>query len=611
MSDMNVVIVGHVDHGKSTIIGRLMADTHSLPQGKIESIREKCKRQSKVFEYAYLLDALKDEQSQGITIDTARCFFKTEKRNYLIMDAPGHVEFLKNMVTGASSADIALLVIDAVEGVQENSKRHGYLLSLLGVKQIIVLINKMDLVEYSQNVFDSIVKEYGGYLSNIEVTPITYIPVSGAMGDNIVKTSENMPWYLGMNILNIMDSLGEPTGPLSKPFRMPVQDIYKFTANNDSRRIIAGTVLTGRVKCDDAVCFYPSKKQSTIKTIESYNRHSDYAEAGYTCGFTLHDEIYVRRGELAFLERETPPICSDSLLVKMFWLGTRPLITGGKYILKIGHEKVAVAISEIKKTIDANSLCEQTNENKLLKNHIGECILKLERPVAFDVNIWEMAKFVLVDEYEICGGGYILSIFDEFDRMNNIFVTFGQITNTDRTRRLKQKGLVVWLYGRSGAGKTTIAVQTEKIIFEQGFVVYRIDGDDVRANLCSDLGFSEIDRNENIRRIAEISRMFCELGVITLVCTISPYEKTREIAREIIGKTNLVEVYINASTKCCAKRDPKSLYKKAETGRVENFSNLQFEEPQNPDLIINTEKMSVSESISALYSYLIQNIRRI
>ena len=547
MSDMNVVVVGHVDHGKSTIIGRLMADTQSLPQGKIESIYEKCRRQSKVFEYAYLLDALKDEQSQGITIDTARCFFKSDKRNYLIMDVPGHVEFLKNMVTGASSADVALLVIDAAEGVQENSKRHGYLLSLLGVKQIVVLVNKMDSVNYSENVFNLIVKEYEKYLSNIEVTPITYIPVSGAMGDNIVTTSANMSWYLGMSILQLMDSLEEPKRPVNKPFRMPVQDVYKFTANNDSRRIIAGTVLTGSVEDNDTVCFFPSGKRSQIKSIESYNRNLNRVEAGCVCGFTLQDEMYIQRGELAFLENEPKPICAKSICVKLFWLGKNPLTTGEKYILKIGHAKVNALVSKISKSIDASSLDEKQNVDKLHKNHIGESVFFLDRPIAFDIDSFETSRFVLIDDYEICGGGFILSAnVDEHKseleqiQLRNKQWIYGDITIDDRIKRYGHSPKLILVTGDNDTQIKQLAQKIERQLFESGYFTYYLG----MGNLLHLVG-TNAKRKEYIKCFSETAYLFLSAGLILVVSTVDiSYQEIDEIKQHLNGY-ELTSIYMS------------------------------------------------------------------
>ena len=336
--DMNIVIVGHVDHGKSTIIGRLLADTGSLPEGKLESVKEMCRRNSKPFEYAFLLDALKDEQAQGITIDSARCFFNTEKRNYIIIDAPGHIEFLKNMVTGAARAEAALLVIDAKEGVKENSKRHGYLLSMLGIKQITVLVNKMDLADYSEDRFNEIEKEYREFLKSINVEPKSFIPVSGFFGENIKNKSEKLNWYKGLSVLETLDSFEAKDNGSSLDFRMPVQAVYKFTKNGDDRRIIAGTVETETLKIGDEAVFYPSGKRTKVKTIEEFNAPvRSEVTPGYATGFTMEEQIYVKRGELVAIEGQAKPEVSTRIKTKLFWLGRNSLIKGK--VLKIEKTK--------------------------------------------------------------------------------------------------------------------------------------------------------------------------------------------------------------------------------------------------------------------------------
>ena len=306
--DMNVVIVGHVDHGKSTLIGKLLADTNSLPKGKLEKVKEKCRRNARPFEYAFLLDALKDEQSQGITIDIARCFFKTEKRDYIILDAPGHIEFLKNMITGAARAEAAILVIDALEGVKENSKRHGYMLSMLGIKQVVVAINKMDLVNYDQKVFEKVKNEYLEFLDKLNIKPMKVIPISAFEGDNVASKKNNMPWYKGETILEALDEFECEKPKINQAFRMPVQAIYKFTEGGDRRRIVAGTIETGRITPNTKVIFYPSKKKSTVKTIESFpKKENKEALAGMAVGFTLEEQIYIKRGEIMAIEGEEQP----------------------------------------------------------------------------------------------------------------------------------------------------------------------------------------------------------------------------------------------------------------------------------------------------------------
>ena len=319
---MDIVFVGHVDHGKSTVIGRLLADTHSLPEGKLEQVRQSCERNSKPFEYAYLIDALKDERAQNITIDSARVFFKSDKRHYIIIDAPGHIEFIKNMVTGASRAEAAVLVIDAHEGIQENSRRHGYLLWMLGIKQIVVLVNKMDLVNYQKDVYESIQTEYDKYLHELGIKPICYIPVSGREGDNIVSASPKTPWYKGDSVLSALDSFEKAKPITDKNFRMPVQDIYRFTKYGDDRRIVAGSISSGMVKVGDEVTFYPSGKTSTIKSIETYSSPvKTMALSGDATGFTLQEQIYIKRGEIAALIKPASAACFNTYAGQPFLAG--------------------------------------------------------------------------------------------------------------------------------------------------------------------------------------------------------------------------------------------------------------------------------------------------
>src|SRR5918998_2186972 len=407
---MNIVIVGHVDHGKSTVIGRLLADTHSLPEGKLEQIRAQCELNSKPFEYAFLLDALKDEQAQGITIDAARVFFKSQQRHYLILDAPGHIEFLKNMITGAARAEAALLVIDAAEGVQENSRRHGYMMSLLGIRQLAVVVNKMDLVGWDRGVFDRIVREYGAFLSQVGIQPACFIPVSARGGDNIAEPSANLPWHQSPTVLEALDAFRSEPPPVGRPFRMAVQDVYKFTKQGDDRRIISGTIDTGTVNVGDAVIFYPSGKKSRVKTIEAFNRPvQNRAEAGSGVGVTLQEQIYVPRGEVATLEAQTRPQVTTRLRVSLFWLGKEPMVKRKEYMLKLGTARVTARVEEVLRVMDASTL-DPTDQRTVIKRHdVAECVLKLDRAIACDLaeDIAATSRFVIVDEFEIRGGGIV------------------------------------------------------------------------------------------------------------------------------------------------------------------------------------------------------------
>ena len=409
---MNIVIVGHVDHGKSTVIGRLLADTNSLPEGKLQHVQEMCKRNAKPFEYAFLLDALKDERSQGITIDIARCFFKTHKRDYLILDAPGHIEFLKNMVTGAAHAEAALLVIDANEGIQDNSKRHGYLVSMLGIKQVVVLVNKMDLVKYDQAVFEKIVADYSQFLRQMNVEAITFIPISAVNGENIVAAASSMPWYVGGTVLEHMDTLQKAASDENLPLRLPVQDIYKFTQMGDDRRIIAGTVLTGSVQPGDDVQFLPSGKRTTIKSIESFHAPMKMrALAGEAVGLTMTTQIYIARGEMMAKVKEKQPIVTSRFRANIFWVGRDPLVKQKNYKLKIGAAKTPVRVVEMNAVLDATTLCVDTEKKHVDRNEVAECVFETAKPIAFDLSdqTEKTARFVLIDAYEIAGGGIILN----------------------------------------------------------------------------------------------------------------------------------------------------------------------------------------------------------
>ena len=602
--DMDIVIVGHVDHGKSTLIGRLLADTNSLPEGKLENVKEKCKRNAKPFEYAFLLDALKEEQNQGVTIDIARCFFKTKKRDYIILDAPGHVEFLKNMITGAARADAAILVIDAEEGIKENSKRHGYMLSLLGIKQILVAINKMDLVNYSKNKYEDIKKEYLEFLEKIGIEPLNVIPISAYNGDNVTQKSKNMKWYTGKTILETLDDFKCESSKDNLDFRMPIQAVYKFTENGDNRRIIAGTIETGTIKPNTNIIVYPSMKKTKIKTIESFpNGMRHVATADMSTGFTLADPIFLKRGEVIAVEGESTMNVANKIKANIFWLGKRNLLKNSTYYFKIGTDKVKAQIIEISKILNSSDLTNRVG-NHIECNEVAECVIKFERPIAFDeVNKNQSTgRFVIVDDYEISGGGIILEGLgnEETEQMKstNIVWQSPKTSYMDRCRVLNQKGKVIWFTGLSGAGKTTIATEVEKYLNENNYAVYVLDGDNIRHGINKDLGFDENDRNENIRRISEIAKLFQDAGLIALVSFITPFEKMRKKAKEIIGENNVIEVYVKASIDTCKQRDPKGLYKK----NIENFTGIgsDYEIPKNPDLILDTEIYSIEQCSKAI-----------
>lgn len=544
--DMNIVIVGHVDHGKSTLMGRLLADTDSLPQGKLEQVKETCRRNSKPFEYAFLLDALKDEQSQGITIDTARCFFKTQKRDYIILDAPGHIEFLKNMITGASRAQAALLVIDAKEGVQENSRRHGYMLSMLGIKQIAVVINKMDLVDYSQEVYEKVKKEYLEFLKQINMEPKFVLPISAFEGDNVVAKSENMPWYDGMNILEVLDNFECEKPDEHLPFRMPVQDVYKFTKNGDDRRIIAGTIETGSAKVGDEIVFYPSGKRSHIKSIEAFHAPvRTVAKADEAVGFTMVEQIYIKRGELMALAGEKPPQVGSRIACNIFWLGKKKFAKNKTYFLKVGSEKVKVELEELKGVINSSSMGAINDREAVEKNEVAECILRTERPIAFDLveDIAGTSRFVLVDNYEIAGGGIITKVLEDEEseiresvRLRNYKWELSEVSAENRMERYSQKPVLVMLTGGADMGKKKLAKALEKDLINRGRFVYYLGIGSYLYGVGADIKKAEnLNQEESIRRFAEVANIMMDAGLILVATARNLTKKDVNVIRAVTG----------------------------------------------------------------------------
>lgn len=540
---MNIVVVGHVDHGKSTVIGRLLADTHSLPMGKLAEVKERCKRNAKPFEYAFLLDALKDEQAQGITIDSARCFFKTEKRRYIIIDAPGHIEFLKNMISGASRAEAALLVIDAREGIMENSMRHGYMLAMLGVRQITVLVNKMDLVGYDESVFNNLSREYAAFLKKIGVTPHSFIPVSGSEGDNIAKKSARMPWFDGGTVLSVLDDFRAEEPPEDLPFRMPVQGVYKFTSDGDDRRIIAGTVESGRAAVGDEIEFFPSGKKSRIKSVERFESPaSEEISAGTAAGFTLTEQIYVKRGEIAVLAGINPPKVTSRIKVSLFWLGKEPLDADHEYIMKLGTAKASVRLEQIISVMDASSL-ENKDQSKILRNDIADCILSLDREIAFDL-ISELSgtgRFVLVDRFEIAGGGIIREALSDSHgpardkvALRNMKWEKSEIQGEVRAARFGQKPLLILLTGPSGSDKKGIARSLEKNLFDAGYNAYFLGIGNVLYGVDADIktaASQTVMRDEHLRRLSEVCYLLLDTGIIVIATAVGLTREDMKLIR--------------------------------------------------------------------------------
>jgi bifunctional enzyme CysN/CysC len=612
---LKIVIVGHVDHGKSTFVGRLFNDTGSLPEGKLEQLQKIAERRGVPFEWANLMDALQSERDQNITIDTAQIWFQTKKRQYVIIDAPGHKEFLKNMITGAANAEAALLLIDANEGIQEQSRRHGYLLNLLGIRQIAVLVNKMDLQEYSQDRFDQIERDYRAFLKTIGVEPRLFVPISAKHGDNIAARSKNMPWWNGPTVLAALDEFKVSELPDNQPLRFPIQDVYRF----DDRRILAGRVEAGSIKIGDKLLFSPSNKASTVKTIERWNAPPQTsARAGESIGITLTEQIFVERGAVAVLETN-PPYELNRFKARLFWLGRAPFTMGKTYKLKLATQEEECEIASIQKIIDASTLetvVRDGEQNYVGRHEVAELTLRTKRPIAFDAHseIVPTGRFVIVDGYEVCGGGIVADDIypkrtaDSLHKSGNIYWSHGKVTAQQRALRNGHSGCVVWLTGLSGSGKSTIATELERELFNHGQHAYVLDGDNSRHGLGSDLGFSPEDRKENIRRIGEVAKLFADAGIICITAFISPYRADRDLVRRMLagGPNQFIEIFVNAPLDVCERRDPKGLYAKARANEIKEFTGISapYEAPSEPEIELRTDEITVAESVARIMEYL-------
>ena len=542
LEQMNIVIVGHVDHGKSTVVGRLLADTGSLPEGKLEAVRKECERTGKPFEYAFLLDALTDEQDQGITIDTARSFFKTARREYIIIEAPGHIEFLKNMISGAARAEAAVLVIDAKEGVRENSRRHGYILSMLGIKQVIIVVNKMDLVNRDEKHFKVIEKEYREFLKSIgSVAPQAFIPVSATNGENLAERSSKMSWYKGPTLLEALDAFSKAPSKSERPLRMPVQAVYKFVSQGDDRRIIAGRIESGRAKVGDKVIFTPSHKMSTIKSIEVFNAPvRKEIDAGWSTGFTLTEEIYVTRGEI-MAHVDKAPLVSTRFRANMIWLGKKPFSPDRDYKLKIHTQALPVRIQKINNVIDASAspglpapsptgrgTGKPQGEAKIGRHDVADLVLETRQPIAFDTITEGEAtgRFVIVDGYDIAGGGIITeAVKDEKEELRaealerDIHWIKGGVSQEARAQKAGHRPALVMFVGKAGTGKHAFARTVEKALFEKGMAAYMLDGTNVLLGVDADLVWVGATQTELVRRFAEVAHILLNAGHIVISTT--------------------------------------------------------------------------------------------
>ena len=611
---MRIVIVGHVDHGKSTLVGRLFHDTGSLPDGKLEQIKAMCERRGMPFEWAFLMDAFQSERDQGITIDTAQIWFKTPKRDYTIIDAPGHREFIKNMITGASSAEAAVMLIDASQGVQQQSRTHAFLLNLLGIRQIVVVVNKMDLAGCAEATFAQIKAEYVRYLGDIGIVPNFVIPAVARDGDNLVHRSARMDWYKEATLIAALDSFRSQGDLAALPLRLPIQDVYKF----DERRILAGRIASGRLRVGDRLLFSPSNKMARIKTIETWNADAaNEAGPGQSIGITTDEQLFIERGDIAS-HADQPPIETNVFRGRLFWLGRKPLVRGDAYRLRLQTRDVQVIVEAIDAIYDPDALAQRPAD-KVERNEIADVILRSYALLALDEveQNPQTGRFVLGDGVNIVAGGTI-SMRDYPDQRSlvtvkstNITAVAHRVTNPQRVARNGHTGGVLWLTGLSGAGKSTIAMAVEQELFRRGYQAYVLDGDNVRRGLNSNLDFSPEDRAENIRRVGEVAALFADSGQIVVTAFISPYRTDRQRARAAAG-SGFHEIHIKASLETCEKRDPKGLYRRARTGEIAEFTGVTapYEMPESAELTIDTDRLSIEQSVAKVLEYVERNFRK-
>ncbi len=593
-NQISLVVVGHVDHGKSTLIGRLFYDTGSLPDGKYEQLVAIAQRRGVPFEFANLMDALQAEREQNITIDTSQIWFRTQKREYVIIDAPGHKEFVKNMVTGAARADAALIIIDASEGVQEQTRRHGYLLRLIGVRQVVIVVNKMDLVDYSQKVFDTVSSEYRAFLASIGVEAQIFIPVSAREGDNIAARGEHLKWFDGPAVLEALDSIPDAAEIKNQPLRFPIQDVYRF----DHRRILAGRIEAGTLRTGDQLLFLPSGRTSVVRSIESWNSpHVESLTAGDPAGVTLSDQLFVERGSVAVHTDDAPSLATE-FTARIFWLGRTPLAAGKRYKLKLVTQEVECEIKTLEEVVDASTVQTIPGADSVRTNDAAKVIIHTRRPVAIDLfeRVPTLGRLVLVDGFDVAGGGIVVEIPERFAAANvvadaGVNADVSQVARGERHLRQGHRGAVVWLTGVPGSGKTTFAKSLERHLFERHIQVFVLDGENIRPGLSSDLGVSGSEREENMRRVAEVAKLFAEAGSVCIVSFTSPTRAERERARSAMDVEDgpsipFLEAYLSTA----------------------NDSSSQYEPPEHPEVTLG-ENTGLDERVNRVLEHLMRQIR--
>jgi bifunctional enzyme CysN/CysC len=588
---------GSVDDGKSTLIGRLLYDSKLLFEDQINVLERDSRKHGTAgdeIDFALLLDGLEAEREQGITIDVAYRFFATEKRKFVVADTPGHEQYTRNMATGASTADVAVMMIDARKGVLVQTLRHTYIARMMGIRHVVIAVNKMDLVEHARGRFHEIVADYLKSAEPLGFESITPIPMSARYGDNVTKRSEGMSWHTGPTLIEYLEDLDINSDIRNEPFRMPVQWVNRPNLNF---RGYSGTIVSGAIRPGDAIIVAQSGQAANVERIVTADGDLDEAVAGDAVTLVLNHEIDISRGDVIAAADARPEV-TDQFAAEVLWMAEEDLLPGRSYLLKIGSATTPATVSALKHRIDVNTY-EKKPSRKLEMNGIGFCNMSTARPIAFDPYhvIRDMGAFILVDRFtnQTVGAGMI-----EFGlrRASNIHHHAMDVTKEARAQIKGQKPAILWFTGLSGAGKSTVANLVERKLSQAGHHTYSLDGDNIRHGLNRDLGFTDEDRVENIRRIGEVGKLFVDSGLIVTCSFISPFRSERQMVRELVEEGEFIEVFIDAPLEVCMQRDPKGLYKKVQAGEIKNFTGFDspYEAPETPELHIKTDDLSAEDA---------------
>ena len=603
---VKILTCGSVDDGKSTLLGRLLFDSQNIfldqmDQAKIES--EKYGTQGKEIDLALLVDGLQAEREQGITIDVAYRYFETSNCKFIVADTPGHEQYTRNMATGASNSDVAIILIDAQKGVLEQTRRHSFIVNLLGIKHIVVAINKMDLVNYNENVFETIVEEYKELITNFTFTSINFIPLSALKGDNIFSNFENTNWYKGPTLIEALEKTDVLDSSRNNEFSFPVQWVNRSSANF---RGYSGTITDGKISKGELITTTSSNKQISVKNIYGPKGELSEAYSGQAITLTLSDELDISRGDIIISTKNDQIIKADQFASHLIWMDQEPMLPERNYIFRFNNSYINGKITDLVHSINVNSF-EEVASKKLNLNDIAYCKVAIDKMhgISSYSNNQKLGSFVIIDPYsnKTIGVGMI---DHALRRSSNISWHEMSINKKTRSELNSQKPCVVWFTGLSGSGKSTIANILEQKLHTIGKRTYLLDGDNVRHGLNKDLGFTDTDRVENIRRVAEVSKLMVDAGLITLVSFISPFKSERQMAKDLLSSDEFFEIFVNTPLEECEKRDPKGLYKKARAGELKNFTGIDslYEEPENPDLILDTTSSNAEELTDQIINFL-------